>query len=139
VSQWLAKASAGGEPFSGGIVVRNATSLRSLLGIENLPEDPADAKVAEAMAWAIRARTGADFGLGVAAFPQSGVEVHTATAGPRETGERTGTLQVALASSDKVRSKGFPLASHPAITKTRAAKQALNMLRLALLNRETSK
>jgi hypothetical protein len=45
-------------------------------------------------------------------------------------------LQVALASGDNVFVKGFLLASHPAITKTRAAKQALNMLRLALLNRE---
>ena len=48
----------------------------------------------------------------------------------------TGTLHVALATGDNVRVKGFPLASHPAITKTRSAKQALNMLRLALLNRE---
>jgi hypothetical protein len=32
--------------------------------------------------------------------------------------------------------KSFPLATHPAITKARSAKQALNMLRLALLNSE---
>jgi hypothetical protein len=50
--------------------------------------------------------------------------------------ERTGMLQVALANGENVRVKGYPLASHPAITKTRAAKQALNMLRLAMLNRE---
>jgi hypothetical protein len=47
-----------------------------------------------------------------------------------------GTLQVALAVGDNVRVKSFPIASHPAITKTRSAKQALNMVRLALLNGE---
>jgi nicotinamide-nucleotide amidase len=134
VSQWLAEAAADSEQFRGGVVIRNAQSLRSLLGIEALTVDAADAQVAESMARAARDRCGADFGLGVAALPGTGNEVHTATAGPRETRELTGTLQVALASSERVRAKGFPLASHPAITKTRAAKQALNMLRLAMLN-----
>jgi nicotinamide-nucleotide amidase len=136
VSQWLAEASADDQHFRGGVVVRDVATLGSLLGVETSDGDAANAKVAEAMARAIRGKTGAEFGLGVAAFPQSGVEVHTATAGPREMRERTGTLQVALASGENVRVKGFPLASHPAITKTRAAKQALNMLRLAMLNRE---
>jgi nicotinamide-nucleotide amidase len=139
VSQWLAEASVAGEHFCGGVVVRNARSLRSVLGIKPLPEDASDAKVAEAMARAVRETCDADFGLGVAAFPPTGVELHTLAAGPRELRERTGTLQVALANSERVRVKGLPLASHPAITKTRAAKQALNMVRLALLNRETSK
>ena len=49
--------------------------------------------------------------------------------------DMAGTLHVALASGDNVRTKAFPIASHPAITKTRSAKQALNMVRLALLNR----
>ena len=136
VSQWLAEAAVDNETFRGGVLVRSATSLGSLVGIEISASDAADAKVAEVMALAIREKTGADSGLGVAAFPQTGVEVHTATAGSREVGERTGTLQVALASGERVRVKGFPLASHPAITKTRAAKQALNMVRLAMLNRE---
>jgi hypothetical protein len=43
-------------------------------------------------------------------------------------------LQMALAAGDNVRVKGFPLSGHPAIVRTRAAKQALNMLRLAILN-----
>jgi hypothetical protein len=48
----------------------------------------------------------------------------------------SGTLHVALASGDNVRVKGFPIATHPSITKARSAKQALNMLRLALINRD---
>jgi nicotinamide-nucleotide amidase len=134
VSQWLAEASADSRHFRGGMLVRDVTSLRSLLGIDIEPRESADSKAAEAMAWAVRERTGADFGLGVAAFPSTGAPVHTATAGAREARERTGMLQVALASGERVRVKGFPLASHPAITKTRAAKQALNMVRLAMLN-----
>jgi nicotinamide-nucleotide amidase len=138
LAQWLAEAATDDKHFRAGVVVRNANSLRSLLGIDALPDDPADGDAAEAMARAVREKCGADFGLGVAAFPRSGAQAHTATAGPRDMRERTGNLQVALASGERVRVKGFPLASHPAITKARAAKQALNMLRLALLNRETS-
>ena len=48
----------------------------------------------------------------------------------------SGTLHVALATGDNVRVKSIPIATHPAITKTRSAKQALNMVRLALLNRD---
>ena len=80
-------------------------------------------------------RTGANYGLAIAAFPPAGAVEHTAAAGRRESVERSGTLQVALATGDNVKVKGFPLASHPSITKQRAAKQALNMLRLAMLNR----
>jgi hypothetical protein len=72
--------------------------------------------------------------LAVAAFPPNGPVVPTAVSGRPVDVERTGVLQVALASSDNIRTRGFPLASHPAITKPRAAKQALNMLRLAMLN-----
>ena len=50
--------------------------------------------------------------------------------------DMAGTLHVALASGDNIRTKAFPIASHPAITKTRSAKQALNMVRLSLLNRD---
>jgi nicotinamide-nucleotide amidase len=136
VSQWLAEAEAeaNGKQFLGGVVIRNERSLGPLLGIDALADDGADVKVAEAMARAVRTKCGADFGLGIAALPPTGVEVHTATTGPRQMRELRGTLQVALASGEGVRAKGFPLASHPAITKTRAAKQALNMLRLAMLN-----
>jgi nicotinamide-nucleotide amidase len=136
ISQWLAEAAAENHRFRGGILLRDAAALRPLLGIDIGSGAASSSQTAEAMARALRDKTGADFGLGVAAFPVSGDKVHTATAGPRETQERTGTLQVALATCDNVRVKAFPLASHPAITKTRAAKQALNMVRLAMLNRE---
>jgi hypothetical protein len=45
-----------------------------------------------------------------------------------------GTLQVALAIGEMMHSRAFPVATHPSITKVRSAKQALNMVRLAMLN-----
>jgi nicotinamide-nucleotide amidase len=134
VSQWLAEAVTSDGTFPAGIIVRDRVALSALLGIDVPPGSEADATTANLMALAIQERTGANNGLAIAAFPPTGAEVPAVTA-PRETTERLGTLQVALATADNVKVKGFPLASHPSITKQRAAKQALNMLRLALLNR----
>jgi hypothetical protein len=88
------------------------------------------------MAQAFRREFQADYCLGIAAFPSSGPRVATAAANSNTT-EMTGTLHVALATHDNVRTKAFPLGTHPTITKTRSAKYALNMLRLAMLNNET--
>jgi nicotinamide-nucleotide amidase len=134
VSQWLAEAVSPEGTFPAGIVVRDAAALSTLLGIDVSPGSQAEAATADLMARAIQERTGATHALGIAAFPPISDPVHTATAGRGESVERTGTLQIALATADNVKVKGFPLASHPAITKPRAAKQALNMVRLALLN-----
>jgi nicotinamide-nucleotide amidase len=134
VSQWLAEAAAETGEFRMGVVVRDAASAAALLGIELPTGSEFEPLTAEAMARAIRDITGADYGLAIAAFPPNGLVVPTAASGKPVSTERTGVLQLALASRDNVRTKGFPLASHPAITKPRAAKQALNMLRLAMLN-----
>jgi nicotinamide-nucleotide amidase len=135
VSRWLAEASAGSDCFRGGIVARHATVLKNVLNLELAPEALASSQTAEAMARSVRERIGADFGLGIASFPDEGIQVPDAASGSQGR-EMTGTLHVALATSDNVREKGFPLASHPAITKARSAKQALNVLRLSMLNRE---
>jgi nicotinamide-nucleotide amidase len=134
VSQWLAEAAVKTATFRSGVVVRDATSAQALLGIDLSAGSESEARAAQAMARAIRDKTGADFGLAVAAFPPSGIAVPTAASARPAEVERTGLLQVALASAANVRAKGFPLAGHPAITKPRAAKQALNMLRLAILH-----
>ncbi|MEX2091624.1 MAG: CinA family nicotinamide mononucleotide deamidase-related protein [Pirellulales bacterium] len=127
VDHWLADADAASSTLVGGVVLHEAASLAALLGITDA--DPASAAAAEAMARVIRERTGADYGLAVAALPKD-VKYSTGE-------ELEGTLQMALATSENVRVKGFPLSGHPAIVRTRAAKQALNMLRLALLNHAT--
>jgi competence/damage-inducible protein CinA-like protein len=134
VSQWLAEAAAGSTCFCGGIVVRDAAVLKSLLKIDVAPETSASAETATAMAGAVQQISGADYGLGIAAYPTGGEAVPTAATS--STIDMAGTLHVALARGDNVRVKGFPIATHPSITKTRSAKQALNVVRLAMLNRE---
>ncbi|MCI0492089.1 MAG: CinA family protein, partial [Planctomycetes bacterium] len=135
VTHWLAEAAARLDSFRGGFVVRDPATCDLLLGIEVAADAAAAAETARAMAHAVRKRYDADLGLAVAAPPTAGPLVPTAAASPAATNslELSGTLQVGLATSDKVVVKGFPLASHPSITKTRAAKQALNMVRLTLL------
>ena len=119
-------------PFRGSVVVRGAAMLQSMLHVKVQPEAAASADTASAMARAIQNAAGADFGLGIAAFPRGGLAVPTAATS--QTFDMNGTLHVALACGDNVRAKAYPIASHPAITKTRSAKQVLNMVRLALLN-----
>ncbi len=134
VSQWLAEAAATSDCFKTGIVIRGVPALKALLNLEISHDAVATPETAKAMAHATKQITGSDYGLGIAAFPTSSPEVPT-TATARNV-DMSGTLHIALASGDNVRVKSFPIATHPAITKTRSAKQALNMLRLALLNRE---
>jgi nicotinamide-nucleotide amidase len=132
VSQWLADAAGSSKCLRSGIIVRDSTTLKDLLDIEIPSTAAATSETAGEMARAVQRITGAEYGLGVAAFPAGGTEVPTAAVGPSI--DMSGTLHVALAAGDNVRVKSFPIATHPSITKTRSAKQALNMLRLALLN-----
>ena len=132
VSQWLADAAGSSKCLRSGIIVRDSTTLKDLLDIEIPSTAAATSETAGEMARAVQRITGAEYGLGVAAFPAGGTEVPTAAVGPSI--DMSGTLHVALAAGDNIRVKSFPIATHPSITKTRSAKQALNMLRLALLN-----
>jgi len=132
VCHWLAEAAEKNPCFESGIVIRNPDNLNSILGISTDAVDYASAETAAAMASAVRDKTNATYGLAIAAIPASGPVESTAAASA--SAELSGTLQIALATASNVRTKGFPLASHPAITKPRAAKQALNMLRLAIQN-----
>jgi nicotinamide-nucleotide amidase len=126
VSHWLAEAAAGGGCFLGGIVVGDTVALNNGLELAVAPDAVASAETASAMAARAREKFSSDYGLGVASFPLRAAA---------EGGEASGMLPVALATKGGVQAKSFPLASHPAITKTRSAKQALNVLRLAMLNR----
>jgi nicotinamide-nucleotide amidase len=140
-TQWLAGAAAASGCFLGGIVVRDAAALASLLGVEapvrsdnavNQPSATVTADV-DAMVCEIRSRTGADYGLAVAMIPTEEQPASAAgVTGPQ------GTLHVALAMGENVRRQHWPLAGHPGLARARAAKQALNVLRLALLRGEAA-
>ncbi len=75
------------------------------------------------MASAARQRLAADYGMAVGPMPQAAPGA-----------EPTGRFFVALATPEGVTSRGLPCAGHPAIVKLRGAKQALNLLRLALVD-----
>jgi nicotinamide mononucleotide (NMN) deamidase PncC len=113
-------------------VIHNLAKLSGLVGAIIGDDTAASAEIAIKMAQGIQRAMGATFGLGIERFPTVGVPVATAATNI----DMAGTLHVALASADNVRVKSFPVATHPSITKTRSAKQALNMLRLAMLNRD---
>jgi nicotinamide-nucleotide amidase len=127
VDHWLADADSESSTLLGGVVLHEAESLSSLMDIRDT--EPASASTAETMARVISELTGATYGLAIAALPPD----------TRYTADKEieGTLQIALATGDNVRVKECPLAAHPALVRVRAAKQALNMLRLAILNQTT--
>jgi nicotinamide-nucleotide amidase len=123
LAQWLGEADPDGAVFAGGSVVRDAVSLAATLdeSAGSLGLDDWGA-VVSAMAQAIQKRYRSEHALSVGPFPSSdaigtpGGQLHFALAGPADT--------VA---------KSVPFSGHPDILRERAVKQALNLLRLALL------
>jgi nicotinamide-nucleotide amidase len=133
VSQWLAEADLSNALFQGGTLIHAAPALDSLLSVSTADSSVSSTNTASAMAIAVRTKTSATYGLGVAAFPTAGSPVPTAAMTTQDV-DMAGVLHVALATEDGVRAKAFPIATHPSITKVRSAKQALNLVRLALIN-----
>ena len=112
--------------YIGGLVVQTAQAATGLLGVP--PElfaryQPDTAEVAAAMAEHCRERLPADFVLAVSGFP----DVSEPPAQP-------GSVYYALCSASGTKVHSSPYAGHPSILRPRAAKQALNLVRLALLN-----
>lgn len=125
LAHWLGDVIGGGEVFRAGLIVRDATALKSLLHVgEKVVERHAEAggELAAAMASAAREQTGTDYGLAIGPLPPL---VPAAT--------EPAVYYFALASRDGVVTRSSPFAVHPAIVKPRAGKQALNLLRLQLL------
>lgn len=111
--------------FLGGLIVSNAAMLTAALGVpaEQIAAHGAvSAEVAAAMALGCRQRLGADFALAVSEFPDS-----------LSPGGNSDQVYYALASSAGVIVKPATFSGHPSILKTRSAKQALNLVRLAML------
>lgn len=123
VTEWLAKAAPEGV-LAGGFVFGSVQYLMQLTGDSSLhAAAPSDSAIATAAAEWVRRAVGADYGIGIAAFPP-------AVDGP------AARLCISIAAPDRTRRLQFGCASHPAIKQARAAKQALNALRLILLSQE---
>jgi nicotinamide-nucleotide amidase len=125
VASWLAATGDSSACFRGAMVVRDERALSRLLDGPDVSAFAADpVRTVTGMAQAIRRQLDADVGLAVGPFPEQAgghgdpVRVHFALADARGT-----------------RHDSLVFAAHPAIQRQRAAKQALNLLRLQLLAR----
>ena len=125
-SQWLEEVPDHQTVFKGGCVISAAelsdnpwASIDSdLINQYGL----ASAEVAKEMAVQLRAKTGTDFALALAPFP----ELNSDTQGPT-------LFYAGLASADEDIAQGYQFGGHSSIRKSRSTKQALNLLRLKLL------
>jgi len=115
LAHWLAEAAAAGPGFRGGIVAPGESEFAG-------GQDLLSREAAGAMAEDCRKRFGTHYGLAIGAFP-----VVDPASDPAP-------FYFALATANDVTVKSSTLAAHPAIWKARAAKQALNLLRLLLLH-----
>lgn len=126
VADWLGSAAGSDTAYRGGLVVNSQEAVRRALDLsakaDSLSED--GEKLVIAMASACRARWESDVALAIGPLPR----IDPATSNP-------GDVCYGLATTDSVIAKRAPLATHPAIRKVLAAKQALDMVRRALLPR----
>jgi nicotinamide-nucleotide amidase len=129
IAHWLSEVPQARERYLGGLVV---TSRQMLMDRIDVPAKVIEQhgvvsrQVTEAMAVGVQRRLECDYALAVSEFP-----VYTPEAAEPE------PVFFALASPQGVVVRQSPFAGHPSILKIRAAKQALNLLRLALLNEPT--
>lgn len=124
ISNWLSEADPAGDVFQLAAVIRSPRTTGTLLGLapeSTLGDQPQSADFAVALAAHVRAAAGTDLGLSIGPFPQA----DSPTAVP-------GEIHFALARSAGVLVKSSAFAGHPEILKPRAAKQALNLLRLEI-------
>jgi len=114
--------------YLGGVVVPTVAAKRDLLDVPtNLLETtgpPISAPVAAAMAAGCRDRFGTDFALAVTECPQFD---------PDDSAAQSPSAYVAMAGDDLLETREYTLVGDPNITKSRAAKLALNLLRLHLI------
>lgn len=124
IAEWLATLPPRGRIFAGGIVIPSSEALARMSGLTLdwiKDEGPTSAAVAERMAELARERLGTDYGLAVSEVPAEDPDPEKMT------------FYIALATAAGTESRRLRYTGHPAIRKPRSAKQALNLVRLALL------
>ncbi len=126
LSQWLSEADERGEHFLGGFVVRGERQSRLLAEPRLLAEHGMHSThLVKAMADRCREQFATDVGLAISAFPRSDAD-----------GSEPGRVAFAVATGQGPgggETHDSPFAGHPQILKSRAAKQALNLLRKRLM------
>lgn len=123
VSSWLGGARRAATAFRGGLIVQDLPALTRWLGFDvntKPPSPPDPPRYVAQMARAVRERFNTDYGLAVGPCPDS---------------ESAGQVHLAVAARGDTIGESFTFAAHPAIQRHRCAKQALNLLRLSILER----
>ncbi len=123
MSHWLENAAQDRPMYAGGSVLNGVNSLKNILGEHAPPDDDLQDRQTRvrAMAKHCRRQWGAMWGLAIGDAPTTSTEGDV----PR--------IWVALAGPQETETVAFPFTGHPDILVPRAAKQALNYLRLKLL------
>ncbi len=125
IAEWLEAASACKPYFQGGLVVNNREMLSHVLGDSFQPADGQNvisSEFAQSMAEACRQRMQSDLALAVSDIPPLTAQ-----------SDASQRVYFALATPGGTVVRSASHVSHPSILKERTARQALNMLRLALL------
>ncbi|MGQ9576263.1 MAG: CinA family nicotinamide mononucleotide deamidase-related protein [Thermoguttaceae bacterium] len=123
---WLGSVVGGQGYYLGGIAVCGQPPASRLFDLpaDPMPADPEDLRpLVAAMASGCRERFAADLGLAVGPLP-----------GDDPAAQQPQPVVLALAGPTGVSTKSVPSATHPALLKVLCAKNALDMLRLALLD-----
>ncbi len=123
LARWLSRAAGSAHHYLGGHVVHSPAMLAEWLDPRASPvaeQGPASRDVAEAMALACRQKSKADFALAVGPFPAEGANNPELP------------FHFSLATAQGATVKALSLLGHPEIWQPRAAKAALNLLRLTL-------
>lgn len=126
VQHWLGECPARGGAFRGGVVLRDAAGVNILSGLAAELASVMGLSSAPAMsvaAQAARERFESDYALAIGPFPA-----------PVTISSEPGNVQIAIAGPEGVLTREIPFTGHPDILKPRAAKQALNFLRLSMLS-----
>jgi len=123
VTQWLSTATEGVDALRAGRTITSRDQLKTLIHPRILSAEvkPHDSAMATALAEAVALEQHADFAIGIAAFPPV-------------TNVADARVCVSLVTPSGTRKLRFGCASHPAIMRSRTGKQALNALRLTLLD-----
>jgi nicotinamide-nucleotide amidase len=126
IQHWLGECPEGREAFRGGLVLRDAAGVELLSGIAanlagmlGVASEPALSVISQAA----RERFAVDYALVIGPFPEAAA------------GSDPGLVLVAVAGPGGVVGRAFPFTGHPEILKPRAAKSALNLLRLVIAGR----
>jgi nicotinamide-nucleotide amidase len=125
LADWLGDVVDGQGFYLGGVVVRDEAAARKMLDLPgDTPGGSADGqrRGVVAMASACRRRFAADYGLAVGPFPHFD-----------PTARDPKPVFFAMATAEGVATKSMPFSAHPALLKALCGKNALDMLRLALL------